>query len=173
MNELLKYTRVNVRIKDKETQELLFDGHNLFVETGRAFIAETFKGQISGGVIQPGAFVCDLGDDGTTPVATDIDLYNYNSADELSVGVSPTYPADLAGSPTGIWFRFDFVNNTGIDQTIRELGLFYRPDSDDFPKRGTSPSTMKGTMLARLKTTSSSLVVGNSRTITIDWKIIF
>lgn len=173
MNELLKYTKVNVQITDKETKELLFEGHNLFVESGRAFIADTFKGFISGSTINPAFFVCDFGDDATTPLASDVDLYNYNSTDELSVGITVGYPANIVGSPTGIWFQFEFNNATGLDQTVRELGLFYRPDSDDFPRRGADPSNMKGVMLARLKTTSASLVVGNSRTITIDWKILF
>ena len=57
------------------------------------------------------------------------------------------------------------------DVTIKELGLFYRPDSASFPQRLTAPEV--GTMLARIKTTLSSIVVGDTRTITIDWKIIF
>jgi len=169
MKDILKYTKVNVKVTDKETDKTLFRGHNLFVTSGRIFIAETFMGTISGNVINPTLFACDLGADAGTPVIDDVDLISYIPT--CSVGVTAGYPAALSGSPTGIHFRFSFVNGTGGDVTIKELGLFYRPDSASFPQRLTAPEV--GTMLARIKTTLSSIVVGDTRTITIDWKIIF
>jgi len=172
MKELLKYCRVNVEVKDKETDELLFEGHNLFVDIGRAFIADTLRAAISGGVIQPALYACDFGDSAATPTVDDIDLAGTLKGSAQLTDAS--YPAAMAGEPTGIWFQFTFTNNTGLDITARELGLFYRPDtigSPAFPGRG-SPANA-GTMLARLKTTSSSIVIGNSRTITVDWKILF
>lgn len=172
MKELLKYSRVNVKISDKESKKIIFTGHNLFVDSGRVFIADALRNAISGSVIQSQYYACDLGDNAATPTADDIDLINYISP--LSVGLVLGYPAALSGEPSGIHFQFEF-NNTGFggDKTIRELGLFYRPDTDDYPRRGSSPTTMLGTMLARLKTTSSSIIIGDTRTVTIDWKILF
>lgn len=168
MKELFKYTRVNVTVKDKETGKLLFEDHNLFVDTGRVFIAQAIRGAISGATINPLAFVCDLGDSGATPVLGDTDL----TSPILDVCL-PTIgsPAAFTGQPTGVIFNFSYTNSGAIDVTVRELGLFYRVDSNDFPKRGT-PST-PGIMLARLKTTLSSIVISVSRTVTIEWKIIF
>jgi len=172
MRDILKYAKANVRITD-EDGKLIFKDSNLFVDSGRKFLADTLKATISGSQINPSLFACDLGDDSTTPSVDQVDLVNYIS---ISIAVdTPTYPADLSGEPTGIHFRFTF-NNTGFggDQTIREVGLFYRPDSivaPLFPFRGTPANA--GYMLARMKTTASSIVVGDTRTITIDWKIIF
>ena len=168
MEEILKYTKVNVCIKD-EDEKILFEDHNLFVDTGRAFIANVLRGAIV--AFNPIYFVCDLGGGTTTPVASDLDLVSYTSLLSIQIN-TPSYPIALVGAPTGIHLQFIF-NNTGFggDQTIRELGLFYRANSNDFPRRGTPVSL--DTMLARLKTTLNSIVVGNTRTITIDWKIIF
>lgn len=171
MSGILKYTRVNVQVADRQTGEILFKDHNLFVETGRTFIAQAMKGTISGGPITPSYFVCDLGDDATTPTVNDIDLINYLSPNSIAVN-TPTYPADFPGQPTGVHFQFLYTNTTGLDVTVRELGLFYRPDSDQFPLRHTITAA-PGTMLARLKTTLSSIIISNTRSITIDWKVIF
>jgi hypothetical protein len=167
MEEILKYTKVNVCIKD-EDEKILFEDHNLFVDSGRVFIADILRGAIS---FNPIYFVCDLGTGTTTPVASDTDLVTYTSPLSIQIN-TPSYPIALLGTATGIHLQFIF-NNTGFggDQTIRELGLFYRANSNDFPRRGTPVSL--DTMLARLKTTLNSIVVGNTRTITIDWKIIF
>jgi hypothetical protein len=172
MIDILKYAKANVRIID-ENGLLIFEDSNLFVDSGRKFLADTLKATISGSQINPSLFACDLGDSSTTPAVEQVDLVSYIN---ISIAVdTPTYPTDLPGEPTGIYFRFIF-DNTGFggDQTIREVGLFYRPDSfvaPLFPFRGT-PSNA-GYMLARMKTTASSIVVGDTRTITIDWKIIF
>ncbi len=171
MKEILKYSKVNVRVTDNDIGKILFEDHNLFVDTGRTFIAQSIKGTISGGPITPSYFVCDLGDNATTPTVNDIDLANYLSPNSIAVN-TPTYPADFAGQPTGVHFQFLYTNATGLDVTVRELGLFYRPDSDQFPLRH-SITAAPGTMLARLKTTLSSIVISNTRTITIDWKVIF
>lgn len=169
MKELLKNSRINVQIRDKETGETIFNGHNLFVDQGRAFIADALRAAISGATIQPGYYACDFGDGSTTPTTDDIDLVSFLT---LSAALVGGYPAAMAGEPTGIHFQFTFTNG-GADATVRELGLFYRPDTDDYPNRGSDPTNMKGTMLARLKTTSSSIVIGSTRTVTIDWKILF
>lgn len=168
MKELFKYTRVNVRIADKDTGELLFKDHNLFVDTGRVFIAEAIRGTISGATINPAAFVCDLGDSGATPTINDVDLTSPVLDACLPIVGSP---AALSGQPTGVAFNFVYANAGALDVTVREFGLFYRVDSNDFPRRGT-PST-PGPMLARLKTTLSSIVISPARSITIEWKILF
>lgn len=168
---ILKYAKANVRITD-EDGKLIFKDSNLFLDSGRQFIADTLKATISGSSINPSLFACDLGDDSTTPAVDDVDLTNYI---DISLAVNtPTYPTDLAGEPTGIHFQFTYANTSGSDITFRELGLFYRPDSlvaPLFPYRGT-PSNA-GYMLAHLKTTASSIVVGDTKSITIDWKILF
>jgi hypothetical protein len=171
MKEIFKYAKVNVQVTDNATSKIIFEDHNLFVDTGRIFIAQSIKGTISGGPITPSYFVCDFGNNATTPTINDIDLASYLSPNSIAVN-TPTYPADFAGQPTGVHFQFLYTNATGLDVTIRELGLFYRPDSDQFPLRH-SITAAPGTMLARLKTTLSSIVIGNTRTITIDWKVIF
>lgn len=168
MKALFKYTMANVKVKDKKTGEILFADHNLFVDTGRVFIAEALRGAISGAVINPFAFVCDLGDSAATPVVTDVDL----TSPILDACIAITgAPAAFAGEPTGVIFNFDYTNGGVSDITIRELGLFYRVDSNDFPRRGT-PST-PGPMLARLKTTLSSIVISPTKAITIQWKVVF
>jgi hypothetical protein len=168
MRNILKHARANVKITD-ETGTIIFEDHNLFVDSGRAFIANIFQGAV---VFNPVALVCDLGSSSSTPSVDELDLVSYTSP--LSIAMAPAYPIALSGEPTGVHFQFIF-NNTGLggDKIIKELGLFYRDSSDDPPRRGSSPATMVGTMLARLKTTYSSIVVGDTRTITIDWRIIF
>jgi len=170
MKEILKLARANVYIRDKESGLLIFKDSNLFVDSGRVLIADVLRGAVS---MNPIYFVCDLGDDATVPETDDIDLVSYVSP--LSIAVNyPTYPSTIAGEPTGIAFQFEF-DNTGYggDKTIRELGLFYRANSSNFPLRGDLSSTMIGPMLSRLRTTYSSIVIGDTRTITIDWKILF
>lgn len=168
MEELFKYTRANVRINNKDTEELLFADHNLFVDTGRVFIAQALRGVISGGTINPAAFVCDLGSGGATPTTNDVDLVT--PILDACLPVIGT-PAAFAGQPTGIIFNFSYTNGGALDVTLRELGLFYRVDSNDFPRRGSPPAP--GPMLARLKTTLSSIVISPARSITIEWKILF
>lgn len=169
MKNIFKYTRANVCIKDKETSRTLFEDSNLFVDSGRNLIANVLRGAVT---IIPAFFVCDLGSDDTVSSTSQLDLVSYTSP--LSIAPVAGYPIALTGEPTGVHFQFSFNNiSFGGDQVIRELGLFYRVDSDDSPRRGSDPTTMTGTMLARLKTTLNSIVVGDTRTITIDWKIIF
>lgn len=172
MKELLKYTKANVRITDTKTGCLLFTDSNLFVDTGRIFIAKTLRNAIDGGgFIDSTMFVCDLGDSSATPTVTQTDLQGAIIAG-ASIAVAAGYPQELSiTEPSGL--NFQFVYTAGALSTIREFGLFYRPISDTFPARGSVPATMKGTMLARLKTTLSAITVGASQSITIDWKIIF
>lgn len=171
MKDILEHSKANVKIFDG-LGNIIFKGSNLFTTSGRQFIADTLKATISGASINPSLFACDLGDDSTTPTTDDVDLTSYI---DVSIAVNtPAYPADLSGEPTGIHFQFVYTNSSGSDVTIRELGLFYRPDSivaPLFPYRGT-PSNA-GYMLARLRTTASSIVVGDTKAITIDWKILF
>jgi len=165
MNNTLKYAKVNVRVSD-ESGKTLFEDHNLFVDTGRKFIADLLTETIAS--FDKTLFACDLGTDSTTPVPGDVDLVVY--AVTAEPGLVATYPLAIDGEPSGIWFQFSF--ESAGEQTIRELGLFYRPDSDDFPNRHTVTGA-PGYMIARLKTTLSSIVVSTGKTITIDWKIIF
>lgn len=172
MKEILKKARVNVEVRDKETGDILFADHNLFVDKGRETIANIFVGTVS---IDPTKFACDLGDSSQTPDVTDLDLVGFPPAtatlQDTSIAITAGYPIILSGEATGVHFNFEFVNTGfGGDQTIRELGLFYR-NAPLFPFRELDGTT--GPMLARLKTTLSSIVVGDNRTITIDWKIIF
>jgi hypothetical protein len=169
MKKILGNAKANVCVADSETRRVLFEDSNLFVDTGRVFVANIFSGITS---LIASRFVCDLGNDATLPAIAQIDLLGYISP--LSIPVNtPTYPTLLSGEPTGVHLQFIF-NNTGYggDKTVRELGLFYR-DLPTFPLRGAVPATDFGIMLARLKTTYSSIVVGDTKSITIDWKIIF
>ncbi len=170
MKELLKYTRANVRVIDTESGCLLFTDSNLFVDSGRAWIADAFRNAIAGGgFIDASKFACDLGNNSQTPAVTDLDLVGTILASVAIVGGVPTA---LSAQPTGLNFQFAYVNSSGGDIVIKELGLFYR-NIASYPARGAVPATDYGTMLARLRTTLSSITVGNTRTITVDWKIIF
>lgn len=167
-NILLNRTLLNVCIFDKKTGDVLYKGHNLFVDSGRKLIADIFTGAVT---FDPINFVCDLGSDATNVLPSQLDLLNYTSP--LSFIATNPYPISLSGYASGVDFLFEF-NNTGFggDKTIRELGLFYRADSDDFPRRGSDPPTMTGVMLARLKT-NGAITVSDTNTITIEWEIIF
>ena len=170
MKELLKYTKANVRIIDTETGCLLFTDSNLFVTSGRAWIADALRNAIAGGgFIDSSKFACDLGNDSQTPATTDLDLAGTILA---SVAIAGGIPTALSAEPTGLNFQFVYTNSTGNDVVIKELGLFYR-NIASYPDRGAVPATDYGTMLARLRTTMSSITVGNTRSVTIDWKIIF
>jgi hypothetical protein len=169
MKELLKYTRANVRVADTKTGCLLFTDSNLFVDSGREFIAKTFINTIEGGgFIDKTKYACDLGDNAQTPVVTDTDLVGTVLA---NIAIDVGGPTALVGETTGL--NFQFVYSAGALITIREFGLFYRPVSDTFPARGSVPASMTGTLLARLRTTLSAITVGAAQSITIDWKIIF
>ena len=178
MKEILKYTRANVKVTNEEA--ILFEDHNLFVDSGRALIAQIFMGATPWGFpFDYTSIVCDLGDNASVPSQSDIDLAMitppFSSYPISSSGLEAGYPIALSGEPTGIHFRFLYTA-TGGDKIIRELGLFYRPyviGVPAFPFRGEDPTLYTGTMITRIKTTLSSIVVGDSRTITIDWKIIF
>lgn len=166
MKNILKYTKANVRITDKEAGNIIFEDHNLFVDAGRAFIANFFFDPYP---FDKSKMVCDLGDNAAAPAVTDLDLGNYLTG--CSVGLTGGVPQVLSGSSTGVLFQFSFP--APADKTIKELGLFYRPFSDTFPLRGSDPTTMKGTMIARLKTAGSSITIAAGKTINIEWKIIF
>jgi len=168
MKKILERASANVSIKDNETGKILFKGHNLFVDSGRTLIADIFKNAIS---FNPGFLVCDLGDDATVPDAIQVDLVHYLSP--FSVAITGGYPISIDGEPSGVHFQFGFTNSSGAPVTIRELGLFYRANSDAFPFPGSDPVSMRGLMIARLKTTLSSITVSAGSQFTIDWKIIF
>jgi hypothetical protein len=172
MKKVLGDARANVCIYDKETNELLFTDSNLFVDIGRALIADTFSGTI---VLNPTYFACDFGDNAAAPTVDDADLYGYPCAagGTINLANAPGYPVPFAGNPTGVHFKFEYT--AAIDTTIRELGLFYRPDpdiTDSYPARH-SVTGDQGYLVARLKTTYSSIFIGTGKTITVDWKIIF
>lgn len=169
MNEILKKTKVNVVMKDNG--RIIFADSNLFLDGGRILIAQMFLGAAS--IPDKTKYVCDLGNDSTAPAPADTDLYGYIS--DASIQVTSGYPIALAGSLSGISFNFLYTNS-GPDVTIKEIGLFYRSGSDNFPLRGTGyPGDRSGvgTLIARLRTTAQSIIVGSGRTITIDWNIIF
>jgi len=166
MEELLKNLRANVSIKDKDTNEVLFADSNLFVDSGRVFIANVISGVT---ILAPTYYVCDFGSGSATPTVADTDLSAFITGLSTPLSGSVTI---LSGYPSGLNFQFIYTNSSGSDITIRELGLFYR-DLPSFPLRGAVPSTDFGVMLARLRTTLSSIIIGNTRSITIDWKIIF
>lgn len=174
MNKICNKTSVNVRVSDAETNETLFEDHNLFVTTGRVFLSQLIRGVLSGFGVE--YYSCDLAEGSAVPVSDDIDV-TYDSSTTVSAVRSASYPIELSGEPTGVHFRFTYTNNESPSRNvvIRELGLFYRPDAGAyFPARDPSDSdATKGTMLARLKTTLNSIVVSNAKAVTIDWKIIF
>ena len=172
MEKVLKYTKANVCVKDKETGVILFKDSNRFVDSGRELIVNVFIGTV---IMNPLYWACDLGDDSEEPDPEDNDLAGYLDITGNGLGSVGVYPIQLAGEGSGVHFQFEFTNSTGSSQIIRELGLFYRPDPDittTFPVRLPAPAS-PGYMIARLKTTFSSITVGNGKVLTIDWKIIF
>lgn len=164
--DICKFSKVNVSVRSND--RIIYADSNLFVDTGRILIAQTFSGAV---IFDASKFVCDLGDDATTPTVSDTDILSPITSANIAVNF-PSYPAILVGSASGVQYQFIYTN-PGADMVVRELGLFYRPGSDAFPGRGSNPATMTGTMLARLRTTLSSIIIGSGRQITIDWKIIF
>lgn len=170
MKNVLKYTRVNVRVSD-EAGKVIFEDHNLFTDSGRSFIASLLLGTVS---YNMNYFACDFGSSATTPTVSQDDLVSYISSPEASTYVTGGYPIAMPGEPTGVHFQFSYTSSNPLGDTIRELGLFYRPDSDVYPSIGRGTGGLyKGIMLARLKTTLSSIAVSSGRTIQVDWEILF
>jgi len=163
MNKVLKYTKANVRVSDVESGCLLFTDSNLFLDSGRAFIADSFRNAITtgGGFIDSTKFACDFGDSAATPSPDNINIVG------TLLGSEALTVAAISGEPTGLSFQCSFSPAAQVD--IRELGLFYRnigtfpdPDDPDF-----------GVMIARLRTTYGKITVGTGKSIAIEWKIIF
>lgn len=172
---VLKYSTANVCVTYKDSGEMLFRDHNLFTDSGRALVANIFTVTPAlSPAFDPSKIVCDLGDNSTTVNRTDLDLGMipdpFTTLPLASVQLSGTYSIPLSGASSGVHFSFDYTASGS--KNISELGLFYRPSSDSFPDRGSVPETMRGTMLARLKS-PGVITVADTRTITIDWKIIF
>jgi len=174
MDKICKKSRVNVIVRDKETGEVLFEDHNLFVISGRQFLAQLVRGVLSGFGVE--YYTCDLAEGSSIPEHEDIDI-SFDPSTTVSAVRSASYPIELSGEPTGVHFRFSYENYEipARSVVIRELGLFYRPDAGAFfPARDPDDSEgTRGIMLARLKTTLNSIVVSEGKALTIDWKIIF
>jgi len=165
MNKILKYTKANVRVSDVESGCLLFTDSNLFVDSGRAFIADSWRNAITtgGGFIDSTKFACDFGDDSETPAPD-----NVNIVGTLLGSIELAVAGMLGeGEPTGLSFTGTFLPIAPVD--IRELGLFYR-------NIGTYPDPLDpdfGVMIARLRTTYGKITVGAGKSIAVEWKIIF
>jgi len=175
MNKILKYTKANVRVSDVESGCLLFTDSNLFLDSGRAFIADSWRNAITtgAGFIDGTKFACDFGDDSETPAPDNIDLASFITDAGGGVPASIALAvAAMSGEPTGLSFTGSFSPIDSVD--IRELGLFYR-NIGSVPAyvRGAVPATDYGVMIARLRTTYGKITVGAGKSIAVEWKIIF
>jgi hypothetical protein len=160
MRDIFKNIFANVLIRD-DLRKVLLNQSNLFVETGRGFVRDLLAGDIT---LDNTKYVVEFGASTQVPAQSDTDLITPLSP----VALTNTYVISDVGV-TEIDFAFDYQNSTGGDVTFAEIGLFYRPvDYDPGPGRVNA-----GTMLARLKSTYTSITIGDGRTISLTWKIIF
>jgi len=161
MRDLLKKVFTNVEIKDEDGKVLL-NQSNLFVESGRGLIRDILKGDVTLDVTK---FVLEFGDSSQVPAEADVDIVT-----PFNPVISQDLPTKTAVSTTEIDFAFAYTSGAGV--TFKEMGLFYRPagaPSDG----GVPPRADSGVLLARLKTTYTSITIGAAKTVTITWKIIF
>lgn len=148
-------------VKIKEGKKILLEESNLFVTQGRSFIRDLLASAI---VFDGTKYVVEFG--GSTAIPSQVD-------EDLLLPLSPvvyTNSYDLTTvDDTELDLAFTFTNDTLSPVQLSELGLFYRPNGPD-PGVG---RVDKGYLIARLKTTYTSLVIGVGKTVTITWKIIF
>ncbi len=162
MRDIFGRAFTNVKIRDHENKTIL-DQSNLFVRDGRAFIRDILAGTAA---IDYTKYVVEMGTSAQIPAEADSDIIApFPNPNEVYTGFTTPSPLGF----TEIDFVFVYTNGTGGSVTFRELGLFHRP-------LGPSPGVArvdKGTLLARLKTTYTSITIGDTKQVTITWKIIF
>lgn len=160
MKNILKKVFVNVSIKG-ENNILLDERSNLFVETGRGLIRDALSEDVT---IDNTKYVVEFGSSTQTPLESDVDIITPISP----VVYTNDYTISTVGT-TEIDFSFTYENTSELALSFSELGLFYRPAGPD-PGVGRADA---GVLLARLKSTYTSITVGPTKTISIIWKIIF
>lgn len=165
MRDILKKVFANVEIKD-EDGKILLNQSNLFVEVGRGLIRDVLKGDV---VIDNTKYVAEFGSSTQVPTEADTDIIT-PFADPNQVYTN-SYTIN-AVAPTEIDFVFTYTNATGGNVTFTEMGLFYRPLGPD-PDITPDDRAHKGDLMARLKTTFTSITIGSGKNVTITWKIIF
>jgi hypothetical protein len=165
MRDILKKAFTNVKIRDHENK-IILDQSNLFVQLGRELIRDVLAGAVA---IDNTKYVVEVGSSTQVPAEGDTDLIA-PFLDPNQVYTN-SYIINVVGN-TEIDFVFTYTNGTGGLVTFSELGLFYRPLGPD-PDVTPDDRVNKGVLLARLKTTYTSISVGAGKQITITWKIIF
>lgn len=165
MRDILKKVFTNVEIKN-ENGKILLKQSNLFVASGRTLIRDVLKGDV---VINNTKYVVEFGSSSQIPAESDTDIIT-PFPDPNQVYTS-TYTINAVGT-TEIDFVFTYTNSTGGDVTFTEMGLFYRPLGPD-PDVTPNDRVNIGSLMARLKTTFTSITIGNGKNVTITWKIIF
>jgi len=165
MRDLLKKVFANVEIKDKD-ENILISQSNLFVEVGRKLVRDVLAGTV---VIDNTKYVIEFGTSSQVSAELDTDL--------IAPFPDPTQPYSNSYSissigTTEIDFIFSFTNSTGGSITFSEMGLFYRPLGPD-PDVTPDDRANIGELMARLKTSFTSITIGSGKNITITWKFIF
>lgn len=158
MRDIFKDIFANVEITDSNGNMLLKKS-NLFVDKGRAFIANVLAGTFT---YNKSNIRLELGQDKTATSYADQAL------------VSPFAPAiiinnnlvEVTTNPTEIKVSFSYTNNTGASVSIKELGLWH--------KIGTIPGPFTDEyLLARIVVSYSSIVISDKNSVTITWKLLF
>jgi len=167
MRDILKKIFTNVEVKDDEEKFLLVQS-NLFVRTGRAIIRDVLAGVYS---IDNSKYVVEFGSGLLVPAEGDIDITPFAPAIYTPNATNTTYTTNIIDA-TEIDFIFTYTNSTGSSVTFSELGLFYRPLGPS-PDSTPADRVNVGILMARLKTTFTTITIGAGRNITITWKIIF
>lgn len=165
MRDILKKIFANVEIKNGDNKVLL-NQSNLFVEVGRGLIRDIFKGDVS---IDNTKYVVEFGTSTQIPAEADTDIITpFPDPNQVYTN---SYTINAVGT-TEIDFVFTYTNGTGGNVTFTEMGLFYRPLGPD-PDVTPDDRANIGVLMARLKTTFTSITIGNGKNVTITWKIIF
>jgi len=165
MKDILKKVFINVEIKD-ENNKVILNQSNLFVEVGRELIRDVLAGIES---IDNTKYVLEVGT--STQVSAESNTDIISPFTDPNQAYTNSYVINSIGI-TQIDFVFTYTNSTGGDVTFAEMGLFYRPLGPD-PDVTPDDRVNIGVLLARLKTTYTSITIGNGKSVTITWSIIF
>jgi hypothetical protein len=167
---ILKQVITNVLVEDKETKEILFEGHNLLTNIGKSVIRNVFSGEL---VLEQASakpkYAVELGNPVTvtSPAYSDTDIQDHSPGVDISL--ASVVNTDLSSSSFQVQLGFDYTNSFGVSIDFKEIGLFYRPGAS-YPSVTSVPQDF---LIARLRTTYNKVTIGNGRNITITWKILF
>lgn len=149
MNTAIKvqgFLRVTV-VDSKGNEKVVFDDHNLIVDSGLSGLANLVSGTTSNPIT-----ILKAGDGNTAPSATDTVLSGAQVGPDKSFSV---VTVDSGGTPGLIDFQTSLGTGEGNGSTIQEVGLFF------------SDGTMFSRQVIGAVTKTSAI------TVTFNWRIQF